>query len=154
MIRSHNNPPSPDFNTASWEDDGGCVGTGSPQRDLNSLLAEEQTSIMNAESATTPAAYELHRDASLHIRRQINATAYPEHEPHCFDRERPETASGFDESLAALIKTVEGNERVLARQFADGKVSAKSFRSRSRSLRQDRSRLLDPSRADHGEKSS
>ena len=154
MIRPQDNAISRDFDITSWEDDGGCVEADQPHRDLNSLLAQEQTSIMNAEAATTPAVYEMHRSASLHTRELINATPYPAHEPHVFAQERAEEVHRFDKGFNNLIRSVEDNERLLLSQFADGTVDAKSFQSRSRFLRQDRARLPDTSGVNHPEKAS
>ena len=126
-----------------WEGDGGGVQPDLPHRDLNSLLAQEQTSIMNAESAATQAAYEFHRDASRHTRQLVNATPYPEHGAHVFAEERATKAADYDESLRALMKVVERNESLLARQFADGEVSSKAYQTRSRFLRQDRTMIPD-----------
>ncbi|GLV28394.1 hypothetical protein TomTYG75_09170 [Sphingobium sp. TomTYG75] len=136
---------SRDLGITRWEDDGGGVQPDLPHRDLNSLLAQEQTSIMNAESAATRTAYEFHRDASLHTRQLVNATPYPEHGPHVFAHERATKAADYDESLRALMKVVERNESLLARQFADGEVTSKAYQSRSRYLRQDRTRITDMS---------
>lgn len=124
---------------------GGCAHPDLQHRDLNSLLAQEQTSIMNAEAAATRAAYEFHRDASLHTRQLVNATPYPEHRPHIFAQERATKAAVYDESLQGMMEVVERNESLLARQFADGEVSSKAYQSRSRFLRQDRSRISDMS---------
>ena len=154
MVHPQDNTPARDPGMTTWEDDGGCFQADAPQRDLNSLLAQEQMSIMHAESAATLSGYELHRDASLHTRQLINATPYPEHEPHSFSRERAEKADDHDEALRALIKSVEANEQLLADQFADGKVSVKSSQVRSRSLRQDRARLADMSPVDRAGKGS
>lgn len=112
-----------------------------PHRDLNSLLVQEQTSIMSAESAETSAAYQFHRDASLHTRQLVNATSYPDHGPHVFAHDRATEAAGAEVTRSALIRNAEGNERSLAREFADGKVSLKSLQHRSRCLRQDREDL-------------
>jgi len=139
---------SRDPGIAPWEDDGGYVQPDPPHRDLNSLLAQEQTSIMNAESADSRTAYEFHRDASLHARQLVNATPYPEHAPHVFAQERATEAADLDESLMALMKVVERNESLLARQFADGEVSSKAYQSRSRFLRQDRTRIPDMAHSD------
>lgn len=112
-----------------------------PHCDLNSLLAQEQTSIMNAESAATSAAYQFHRDASLRTRQLVNATSYPEHGPHVFGHDRAVEAAASEEMRNALIRDADNNERSLARDFADGKVSPKLFQHRSRCLRQDREGL-------------
>ena len=154
MIRPQDNTTCCNHDFTSWEDDGGRVGSDQPHRDLNSLLAQEQTLIMNAEAAKTPALYEMHRNASLDARQQINDTPYPEHEPHVFSQDRVEKMRTFDENLEILIKSVENNERLLISQFTDGRVSAKALQSRSRFLRQDRARLPDMSAVGHLEKDS
>jgi len=154
MVRPQDKSTSSEIGVRAWEDDGGCVEADQPNRDLNSLLAREQTSIMSAEAAAAPALYEMHRNASLHARQLINATSYPEHEPHVFAQERAEKADNFEEELRNLTSSVERNERLLAIQFSDGKVSPKSFHSRSRFLRQDRARLSNTSDLDHAEKAS
>jgi len=141
MARLTDKTSSRDPNITRWEDDGGSVQPHLPHRDLNSLLAQEQTSIMNAEAAATRTAYEFHRDASLHARQLVNATPYPEHGPHVFAQERATKATDYDESLRALMEVVERNESLLARQFADGEVSSTAYQTRSRFLRQDRSRI-------------
>jgi len=123
------------------ENDGGCVQPDLPHRDLNSLLAQEQTSIMNAESAATRTAYEFHREASLHTRHLVNATPYPEHGPHVFAQERATKAAVYDENIRALMEVVERNESLLARQFANDEVSSKAYQTRNRFLRQDRSKV-------------
>jgi len=143
MTRPEDNTSVRDPSVTQWEDDGGCAQPDVPHRDLNSLLAQEQTSIMNAESASTRSAYEFHRNASLHTRQLVNATPYPEHGAHVFAQERATKSADYDDSLRALMKVVERNERLLARQFADGDVSGKAFQTRSRFLRQDRIRLID-----------
>lgn len=148
MARPKDKTSSRDPSITRWEDDGGCVQPDLPHRDLNSLLAQEQTSIMNAESAATQTAYEFHRDASLHTRQLVNATPYPEHGPHVFANERATKAADYDENLRALMKVVERNESLLARQFADGEVSSKANQTRSRFLRQDRTRITDMSYVD------
>lgn len=154
MVRSQDDTTSGDAGMRSWEDDGGCVEACQPNRDLNSLLAQEQTSIMNAEATAVPALYEMHRSASLHTRRLINATSYPEHEPHVFAQERVEEAKKFNEKLTKLTTAVDRSERLLAVQFSGGKVSPRSFQSRSRFLRQDRAKLPNTSHLDHAEKAS
>lgn len=146
MAQSKDEKSSRDPNINREENGAGYVQPGLPHRDLNSLLAQEQTSIMNAESAATQAAYEFHRDASLHTRKLVNATPYPEHGPHVFAQERATKAAVYDESNYGLMEAVERNESLLARQFADGAVSSKAYQSRSRFLRQDRSRISDMSR--------
>ncbi|GEM_PF-1534514 len=145
MDRTQDKSSSRDPSITRWEDDGGCVHPDLPYQDLNSLLAQEQTSIMNAESSATRAAYEFHRDASLHTRQLVNATAYPEHGAYVFAEERATKAADYDENLRALMKIVDRNESLLARQFADGGVSSKAYQTRSRFLRQDRTRLPDMS---------
>lgn len=154
MVRPQDNMTSSDTGVKSWEDDGGFVEDDQPNRDLNSLLAQEQTSIMNAEASAAPAMYEVHRNASLRTRQLINATSYPEHEPHVFAQERAKKADNYDENLRNLTMSVERSERLLATQFSDGKVSPKSFQSRSRFLRQDRARLPHAPDIDHAEKAS
>lgn len=145
MTRPEDNTSVRDPSITRWEDDGGCAQSDVPLRDLNSLLAQEQTSIMNAESASTRTAYEFHRDASLHTRQLVNATPYPEHGAHVFAQERATKSADYDDSLRALMKVVEKNESSLARQFADGEVSSKAYQTRSRFLRQDRTRIPDMS---------
>ncbi|RST31309.1 hypothetical protein HMF7854_11020 [Sphingomonas ginkgonis] len=76
------------------------------------------------------------RDASPNVRLLADATRDP------------------DNLFSALVRAVERNERLLASQFADGKVSAKAFQNRSRFQRQDRARLADPSHAGVPEGSS
>ncbi|MBU3077668.1 hypothetical protein [Sphingomonas quercus] len=153
MVRPQDKTSLRDLDMPSWEDDGGCVEAVPPHRDPNSLLVQEQTSIMN-EAAAVPEVYEMHRNASLDTRELINATPYPENERHVFAQERAEKSNAFEESLRNLIRSVEGNERLLAAQFADGEVSVNSFQSRSRFLRQDRARLADMSGVNHSEKAS
>jgi len=148
MAQPQDNTPLTGVSMPAWEDDGGSVQIDFPHEDLNSLLAQEQTSIMNAESAASLEAYEYHRDASLHARQLVNATPYPEHESHVFDRDRTDNLADYDESIQALIEVVEHNERLLARHFANGILSEKSLETRSRFLRQDRGRLSD-ARATH-----
>jgi hypothetical protein len=138
----------------AWEDDGGSVQIDSPHDDLNSLLAQEQTSIMNAESATSVEAYEYHRDASLHTRQLVNATPYPEHESHVFDQDRAGKLADHEESIRALSEAVEHNERLLALHFANGDLSEKSLHTRGRFLRQDQARLFEASRAAHSDDDS
>lgn len=125
----------------SWENEGGSVAAQHPPRDLNSLLAQEQTSIMNAEAAVAPGLYEMHRDASRQTRELINATPYPEHEAHVFDQERADKLLVAGEEASDATRRAEANERSFAKQFSTGKVSAKSFQSRTRFLRQERARL-------------
>jgi hypothetical protein len=139
MAQPKDETSSRDPNIKREEKGGRCVQPGLPHRDLNSLLAQEQTSIMNAESAATRTAYEFHRDASLHARQLVNATSYPEHGPHVFAQERATKAAAYDENLRALVEVVERNESLLARQFANGEVSSKAYQTRSRFLRQERS---------------
>lgn len=134
MSRLLDHAPSRDASIYRWEDDGGRVAPGLKHRDLNSLLAQEQRSIMNAESAETRGAYETHRDHSIHTRTLINATSYPEHRPHVFARER---------ATQGLIEALERDESLLARQFANGEVSNKAYQTRSRFLRQDRAGISD-----------
>jgi len=141
MARLTDKTSSRDPNIGRWEDDGGCVQSDLPHHDLNFLLAQEQTSIMNAESAATRTVYEFHRDASLHTRQLVNATPYPEHGAHVFTQERATKATDYDEELRFLMKVVERNESLLARQFADGEVSSKAYQTRNRFLRQDRTRI-------------
>ncbi|NWK94117.1 hypothetical protein DM806_21815 [Sphingobium lactosutens] len=154
MARPKDNTSSRDLSINSWEDDGGCVQPDWQHRDLNSLLAQEQISIMNAEIAVSGAAYEFHRDASLHTRQLVNATPYPEHGPHVFAQERAGKTADYGESLKALKRVVERNERLLAREFADGQVSGKAFQNRSRFLRQDRAKIVAMSHAARTENAS
>jgi len=149
MAQPQDNMPLTGVSMPAWEDDGGSVEIDLPHDDLNSLLAQEQTSIMNAEAATSLEAYEHHRDASLHTRQLVNATPYPAHESHVFDRDRAGKFADHDESLRALIEVVEYNERRLALHFANGILSEKSLATRSRFQRQDRGRLSDALRAAH-----
>jgi len=151
MAQPQDNRPLTGVSMPAWEDDGGSVEIDLPHDDLNLLLAQEQTSIMNAEAATSLEAYEHHRDASLHTRQLVNATAYPAHESDVFDRHRAGKFADHDESLRALIEVVEQNERRLALHFANGILSEKSLQTRSRFLRQDRTRLSDASDARHSE---
>lgn len=135
--------PLDQSNAPSWEDDGGTVGREEPRQDLNSLLAQEQTSIMNAEAAAGPAMYELHRRASIHTRELIDATPYPQHQPHVFVRERAEKAERLQDTASDRAAAEESSERRLARQFANGEVSSSAFQTRMRFVRQERTKSHD-----------
>ena len=150
MIRLADDDLCRDMETVTREDDGGFSRGGPPTPDLNTLLAREQTSIMNAESAHGDADYERHRNASRQTRQLINATPYPEHEAHVFDRER--ALARPNEADEGLERFVEENEAVLAAQFSAGTVSAKAYQSRSRFIRQDRELLAQSSYGAHVEK--
>lgn len=151
MSRLIYQPSFRDRHIMRWEDDGGCFQPDVIHRDLNSLLALEQTSIMKAESAATQKAYEFHRDTSRNTRRLVDATSYPEHGAHIFARERE--AVEYDGSPRALAKALERDENLLAHLFANGEVSSKAYQTRSRFLRQDRTRISDISSVAHTESS-
>jgi len=146
VTKYQNHENSNELNSPSWEDDGDSVQHDFPDGDLNSLLAREQSSIMSAETSSTPAQFEFHRDASRSARRLVNATPYPEHEPHVFARDRTAAREDRDEQFEALIELVERNEKLLARRFADGEVSSISLQHLERCQRQDCARLLGTSR--------
>jgi hypothetical protein len=124
----------------SWEDDGGA-GDGSS--DLNSLLAQEQTAIMNEESATTPAGRDGHREEARRLRGLVELTAFPARAPHDFERRQSPQPNEFARSFEMLKQRVEDMECLLAKQFSEGNVGIKhnSFQHRSRLIRQARDRL-------------
>lgn len=137
MTKTHDETPAAETKAALSEG----ARSDLPRRDLNSLLAQEQTSIMSAESAADQDTYQYHRDASLHARKLVNATSYPEHRPHVFSQDRAHKAATYGEIGSSNLQDVECNEQLLAREFADGNVSLKSLQHRGRYLRQDRARL-------------
>lgn len=142
MTRPQNMISPSEPSMRSWEDDGGFVPFGLATDDLNSLLAQEQTSIMNAEAAETSASYEFHRGASIHARWLVNTTSYPEHQPFVFAQDRSSAKAEHDTELRVLIDNVERNEALLIEQFGAGKLSERSLQSRARFVRQDRARLV------------
>lgn len=145
MARTRNDTALNDASSTPWNGAQKNVDGIVANPDLNSLLAEEQKSIMNAELATTSLVYDFHRSASRKVRQLINDTQYPEHEPHVFSDERAERKCKHAENLAVLTSAADTSERLLAFEYAEGRVSGKAFQSRSRSLRQDRAKLADAS---------
>jgi hypothetical protein len=140
--------PEKHLELESWENDGGACGGGTAANDrshsdLNSLLAQEQTAIMNEEAATTPAGREGHREEARRLRELVELTPFPARAPHDFERRGSPRPDEFARNFETLKQRVEEMERLLAKQFSEGLVGVKhnTYQHRSRLIWQARESL-------------
>lgn len=132
----------------SWDDDGGAGDARAkfsehPHGDLNDLLAQEQTAIMNEEAATTVGGRDGHREEARRLRGLVELTGFRARKPYDFKRRQSPQRDVFARDFEALKQHVEDMESLLAKQFSEGTVGFKhnTFQHRSRLICQARARL-------------
>lgn len=124
--------------------------------DINYILGREQTSIHNAEFAAHAGARASHRGLAEAYGQILAESVFPHRQPITRhvpalgedDQSIADDGPGahphmfrVDTPVGRDAEHLEIDERRLAAEFADGRVSVKSFQTRSRFLRQERARV-------------